>query len=721
MLDQNLRQRMGRGCVNWLEFFLLLSVIGVAKGQGVTYDGRSLWINGERKILFSGSIHYPRSTPQMWPSVIDMAKQGGLDVIQTYVFWNIHEPMQGQYNFGGRYDLVSFLKLIQSKGLYASLRIGPFIESEWNYGGFPFWLHDIANISFRNNNEPFKFYMQNFTTKIVNLMKQNGLYASQGGPIILSQIENEYKNVEGAYHEQGPLYVNWAASMAVGLNTGVPWMMCKQDDAPDPVINACNGMNCGETFAGPNSPNKPSLWTENWTSQYQVYGGKPYFRSAEDIAFAVAQFIAKNGSFVNYYMYHGGTNFGRTSSAYVTTSYYDQAPLDEYGMIRQPKWGHLKELHAAIKNFSEPLLSGKITNFSLGQLQEARIFEGNSGECVAFLINSDRNKNANVNFRNLRYDLNRRSISILGDCVNVVFDTSRVNVVPNVRSYSTSQKVEKWEAYSDPVLSFSSNASIVSNNLLEHMTTTKDESDYLWYTTSYDHSFNMDAQPKLHVSSRGHVVHVFVNNVYVGSAHGSAQNHGLVFEKAISLKAGKNNISLLSATVGFPDGGAFMERRVAGINSVNIQENSNRKLDLSSREIDLSFYQWAYQVGMLGEKLEIYTPQGAQKVEWTNATSSTHQPLTWYKSYIDAPGGSDPVAIDLNSMGKGQAWINGESIGRFWPSFLTPTGESSQTMYHIPRSFLKPFGNLVILFEEMGGDPAHVSLVNVTVKSAQVA
>ncbi|KAK6923722.1 Glycoside hydrolase 35, catalytic domain, partial [Dillenia turbinata] len=175
------------------------------------------------------------------------------------------------------------------------------------------------------------FYMQNFTTKIVNLMKSERLFASQGGPIILSQIENEYQNVEAAFHEKGTSYVKWAAQMAVGLQTGVPWIMCKQADAPDPVINTCNGMRCGETFAGPNSPNKPSIWTENWTSFYQVYGGDPYIRSAEDIAYHVALFVSKGGSYVNYYMYHGGTNFGRTSSAYVITSYYDQAPLDEYG------------------------------------------------------------------------------------------------------------------------------------------------------------------------------------------------------------------------------------------------------------------------------------------------------------------------------------------------------------------------------------------------------
>lgn len=70
----------------------------------------------------------------MWPSLIYNAKQGGVDVIETYVFWNQHEPQQGQYDFSGRRDIVRFIKEVEAQGLYACLRIGPFIQSEWNYG-----------------------------------------------------------------------------------------------------------------------------------------------------------------------------------------------------------------------------------------------------------------------------------------------------------------------------------------------------------------------------------------------------------------------------------------------------------------------------------------------------------------------------------------------------------------------------------------------------------
>ncbi|XP_043703285.1 beta-galactosidase 6-like [Telopea speciosissima] len=694
----------------------VVSVVAVIGGSGrnivgedVTYDGRSLIINGERRILFSGSIHYPRSTPEMWPSLIAKAKEGGIDVIQTYVFWNQHEPQPGQYNFEGRLNLVRYIKEIQAQGRYATLRIGPFIESEWTYGGLPFWLHDVKDIVYRSDNEPFKFYMQNFTTKIVNLMKSENLYASQGGPIILSQIENEYKNVEAAFHEKGPSYVRWAAEMVVGLQTGVPWVMCKQDDAPDPVINSCNGMRCGQTFAGPNSPNKPAIWTENWTSQYQVFGGKPYIRSAEDIAFHVALFIAaKNGSYVNYYMYHGGTNFGRTGSAYVTTGYYDQAPLDEYGLIRQPKWGHLKELHAAVKLCSTPLLWGTYTNFSLGELQEAHVFQGKAGECAAFLVNNS-SRSSTVNFQNHSYELPQKSISILPDCQNEVFNTAKVSSQYNTRStvpVTTFKSSDHWEAFQDVIPNFEE-TSLRADKLPEHMGTTMDKSDYLWYTFSFQNDSSSDK--RLYVNSLGHVVHAFVNNLYIGSAHGSHDNVGSTLETSISLNKGMNNISLLSVMVGLPDSGAYLERKVAGIQRVRIQGNDEADSQ------DFTDYSWGYKVGLLGEQFQIYSGEGSHEVQWSNIGNSTQLPLMWYKTTFDAPSGDDPLVLNLGTMGKGEAWVNGQSIGRYWSSFRIPNGDPSQTLYHVPRPFLKPSANLLVLLEEFGGDPLQITLDTVSI------
>ncbi|KAM7253331.1 hypothetical protein ACFE04_025949 [Oxalis oulophora] len=647
----------------------------VVHGGEVTYDGKSLIIDGQHKILFSGSIHYPRSTPEMWTSLISKAKEGGLDVIETYVFWNLHEPQQGQYDFSGRRDIVKFVKEIQAQGLYAFIRIGPFIESEWTYGGFPFWLHDVPGIEFRTDNEPFKDHMRNFTAKIVNMMKQDNLYASQGGPIILSQIENEYGMVEKSYHELGTAYVRWAAAMAVELQTGVPWVMCKQDDAPDPV----------------------TTFTPFSTFRYETYGDEKRLRTAQDIAFNVALFIAnKNGSFVNYYMYHGGTNFGRTASAFVKARYYDQAPLDEYGLIRPRKWGHLKELHAAIKLCSNPLLSGAKTTYSLGPSQEAHVFEENPGACAAFLINNDEKNNATVQFRNDSYQLPYKSISILPDCRTVV----TAQIAPRTMTLEKMfDSPEDWEVFTEAIPSFD-NTTLRADSLLEQTNTTKDVSDYLWYTFRLEQN-SSTTDSSLVMYSAGHVLHAFVNGIYAGSAHGSHADVRVQSASTVQLNKGTNYVSLLSATVGLPDNGAYLNRRVLGLRSVLIEE------------ANFTNYQWGYQVGLMGEKLQIYTDEGAKSVAWTKLESS-NQRLTWYKTVFDAPSGDDPVSLNLWSMGKGEVWVNGESIGRFWVSFKTTKGKPSESWYHIPRSLVKPSGNLLIILEEEMGNPLGISIDTVS-------
>ncbi|XP_077246254.1 beta-galactosidase 11-like [Tasmannia lanceolata] len=710
---------MGSAILLKLAYLFLLYVTTWAHGvdnmsSNVTYDHRSLLIGGKRHLLFSGSIHYPRSPVEMWPDIIKKAKKGGLNVIQTYVFWNIHEPVEGQYNFEGRNDLVKFVKLIHEQGMFVTLRLGPFIEAEWNFGGFPYWLREVKNITFRTDNVPFKYYMKKYAKMIVDMMKKEKLFASQGGPIILSQIENEYNNIQLAFEEAGRSYVQWAGKMAVGLNTGVPWVMCKQKDAPDPVINSCNGRNCGDTFTGPNRPNKPFLWTENWTAQYRVFGDPPSQRTAEDLAFAVARFFSKNGTLVSYYMYYGGTNFGRTASAFVTTRYYDEAPLDEYGLEREPKYGHLRDLHEALKLCKKALLWGSYSVESLGKDLEARVYEiPGSNVCAAFLANNATRATATGTFRGLQYSLAPHSISILPDCKTVVFNTQRINTQHNARNYmhrDESNRNMHWTMFQEKIPKLK-RSHIKNSEPLEHLNVTKDESDYLWYTTSLrlhveDLPLRHDIHPVISIQSLGHAVHAFVNDIYVGSDHGDKMDKSFHLKKAITLKAGTNHISLLAMTVGLPDSGVYLERRLSGIRQVRV-------LGLNTGTLDLSTNDWGHKVGIFGESIRLFTEDGSQKVQWSSAKGSEGTPLTWYKRYFDAPHGDDPVALDFSKMGKGHAWVNGESIGRYWVSYLSPLGSPSQSLYHVPRAFLKPTNNLLVLFEETGGDPQSVLVLTV--------
>uniref|UniRef100_A0A803Q791 beta-galactosidase n=1 Tax=Cannabis sativa TaxID=3483 RepID=A0A803Q791_CANSA len=128
-----------------------LSLLALAaeyfKPFNVSYDHRAMIVDGKRRMLISAGIHYPRATPEMWPDLIEKSKEGGADVIQTYVFWNGHEPVKGEYNFDGRYDLVKFVKLVGSSGLYLHLRIGPYVCAEWNFGYGLLSHYDFTQLS----------------------------------------------------------------------------------------------------------------------------------------------------------------------------------------------------------------------------------------------------------------------------------------------------------------------------------------------------------------------------------------------------------------------------------------------------------------------------------------------------------------------------------------------------------------------------------------------
>nr|AEG76892.1 putative beta-galactosidase [Linum usitatissimum]AEG76893.1 putative beta-galactosidase [Linum usitatissimum] len=697
----------------------------------VTYDGKAIIVNGQRRILIAGSIHYPRSTPEMWPDLIQKAKDGGLDVIQTYVFWNGHEPSPGNYYFEDRFDLVKFVKVVQQAGLYVNLRIGPYACAEWNFGGFPVWLKYVPGMSFRTDNEPFKAAMQKFTEKIVNMMKQEQLFEPQGGPIILSQIENEYGPIEWELKAPGKAYAQWAAQMAVGLNTGVPWIACKQEDAPDPLIDTCNAYYC-EKFT-PNKSYKPKMWTEAWTAWFTSWGNPVLYRPAEDQAFSVLKFIQSGGSYANYYMYHGGTNFGRTAGGpFVATSYDYDAPLDEYGLTNDPKYTHLKHMHKAIKQSEKALVSADATVTSLGTNQEAHVYSSSSG-CAAFLANYDVSYSVKVNFGSGQYDLPAWSISILPDCKTEVYNTAKV-LAPRVHKKMTPLGGFTWDSYIDEVASGFASDTTTEDGLWEQLYMTKDSSDYLWYMQDVkigsDEAFLTNGKdPFLNVQSAGHFLNVFVNGKLIGSAYGSNDNPKLTFSQSVKLNVGVNKIALLSASVGLANVGLHFENYNVGVlGPVTLT-------GLNQGTVDMTKWKWSYKVGVQGEKLQLNTVAGSSSVEWVKGSMlAKKQPLTWYKSTFNAPEGNDPVALDMISMGKGQIWINGQGIGRYWPAYtaqgncggcsyggyftekkcLTGCGQPTQRWYHVPRSWLKPTGNLLVVFEEWGGDPTGISMVKRT-------
>ena len=115
----------------------------------LTFDKNSFYIDGEPFRIIAGDVHYFRIHPDKWEGILDLAVDFGLNTIQTYVPWNVHEPKRGEFDFLGMLDLKGFLELCHKKGLKVLLRPTPYICSEWDLGGLPAWLLKKKDITLR--------------------------------------------------------------------------------------------------------------------------------------------------------------------------------------------------------------------------------------------------------------------------------------------------------------------------------------------------------------------------------------------------------------------------------------------------------------------------------------------------------------------------------------------------------------------------------------------
>eukprot|EP00453_Perkinsus_chesapeaki_P003173 CAMPEP_0185915814 /NCGR_PEP_ID=MMETSP0924C-20121207/2785_1 /TAXON_ID=321610 /ORGANISM="Perkinsus chesapeaki, Strain ATCC PRA-65" /LENGTH=164 /DNA_ID=CAMNT_0028640189 /DNA_START=105 /DNA_END=596 /DNA_ORIENTATION=- len=156
----------------------------------------------------------------------------GLNHVQIYLFWNVHEPIPPKYDpasktythsydLSGRADLVKFIKLAGENDLFVNVRIGPYVCAEFAFGGIPVWTKDIPDMCF------WRQQMADFTLFIVDLINKNGLSAQQGGPVIMAQIENEYNDDK----PDTEAYIAWCGDLAKKSGLNVPWVMCEGKSA----------------------------------------------------------------------------------------------------------------------------------------------------------------------------------------------------------------------------------------------------------------------------------------------------------------------------------------------------------------------------------------------------------------------------------------------------------------------------------------------------------
>ncbi|KAJ2772254.1 Beta-galactosidase 8, partial [Coemansia nantahalensis] len=504
----------------------------------VGYSTRGLEIDGQPRMLMTGAIHYPRSAPAMWDSLMKKAKKGGLNTIDTYVFWNMHEPVKGHYDFAtDRANLPLFLETARRNGLFVMLRIGPYVCAEWNYGGFPQWLRHEPDVVFRTYSYSFMREMKRFIGKVLDVV--DPFMPEYGGPIVALQIENEYGNMQSFFGRDGDRYAEWCGRTAQGFNTSVPWVMCAQDRPPASIIPTDNGFYCDQNLAQfrQKYPQFPAMWTELWPAWFQRWGEAAPHRLSEDIAYAVAKWFANGGTYVAYYMYHGGTNFGRTAGPFILTSYDYDGFLDEYGLENWPKYLHLRDLHnVLLDNESFLTLNAVPDAIQLHSNPDAtaHVYGAIGEEYLAFLVNSDPKHSVAVKFDGHEFDLPHWSVTIVrrtrGSAPKVLYNTAQMSSLAQAAQNSpagfapidgsVSTETIRWR----PLDSASSDTkSVESTRPSEHISVTDDRTDYLWYRTrvKVPAACARDGQGhQLVLHDAGDVAFAYFNGHFAGMRHG---------------------------------------------------------------------------------------------------------------------------------------------------------------------------------------------------------
>jgi len=689
--------------------------------RAISYDNRAMTINGARVPILSGAIHYPRSTPGMWPDLMKRSRDLGLNTIETYVFWGLHERERGVYDFSGRLDLNRFIEAAARENLDVILRIGPYICAETNYGGLPVWLREVAGMQTRTWNEPFMKEMARWVRHIGERITP--FLAGNGGPIILAQIENEYSLISENYGDAGQRYLQWSIDLGQTMELEIPWVMCF--GGMPGAIETINAFYGHERISQhiEKHPEQPILWTENWTGWYDLWGYPHHVRSAEDEAYAVARFIAAGGAGINYYMWHGGTNFGREAMYLQTTSYDYDAPLDEFG-LPTTKARHLAALPRALKPYW-PLLLRSPRPAPRSLVDGVLAFDYADADGALTFVCNDALDARTVTLPGGSRELPGKS-ALLMTGSRIAFSSTELQPrdrrTRRMRPAATPRATGVW---AEPLPSELLGATRPARKLdspIEQLSLTHDNSDYCWYSTVLHVEDGADTQGTLILAHAADIVHVFVDGALRATTalpleedRGDLSSGATEQRFSLCLAPGERRLDLLACAIGLIKGDWMIGHK----NMVDERKGIWGGVAWNDRPL---IGNWSLRPGLMGEMLTSHAAEA-----WpAPVAADIGTPLRWWRLAFERPAGKHALAADLAGMGKGLAWLNGECIGRFWsargdtPSRFylsgggavqdSERGAPTQRYYHLPADWLKDGENALVLFDETGGDPSSIQI-----------
>ena len=299
-------------------------------------------MDGKPVKIISGEMHYPRVPRQHWKDRFQRIKAMGMNTVCTYLFWNVHEPEPGKWDFSGNLDFVEFIKEAQKAGLWVIVRPGPYVCAEWEFGGFPGWLLKDEDLKVRSQDPRFLEPAMAYLKKVCSMLEP--LQITKGGPIIMAQVENEY----GSYGSDKD-YVKKHLDV---IRKELPGVVPFTSDGPKgswiktgPLRGFFPAMNFGGGAKGAfanlekHKGKTPRINGEFWVGWFDHWG-KPKNGGSTEGFNRDLKWMLENNVSPNLFMAHGGTSFGfmngaNWEGAYTpdVTNYDYGAPISENGTL----------------------------------------------------------------------------------------------------------------------------------------------------------------------------------------------------------------------------------------------------------------------------------------------------------------------------------------------------------------------------------------------------
>ena len=322
------------------------------KKETFSIGNKTFLLDGKPFVIKAAEVHYPRIPRPYWEHRIKMCKALGMNTLCLYVFWNIHEQREGEFDFTGNNDVAAFCRLAQKNGMHVIVRPGPYVCAEWEMGGLPWWLLKKKDIKLREQDPYFMERVKIFEQKVGEQLAP--LTIQNGGPIIMIQVENEYGSygedkayvsairdcLRNIYGDEMALFqCDWSSNFTKNGLDDLTWTM-----------NFGTGANIDEQFRrlGELRPNSPQMCSEFWSGWFDKWGAQHETRPAKDMVAGMDEMLSKGISF-SLYMTHGGTSFGHWAGANSpgfapdVTSYDYDAPINEWGLAT-PKFWELRKM-----------------------------------------------------------------------------------------------------------------------------------------------------------------------------------------------------------------------------------------------------------------------------------------------------------------------------------------------------------------------------------------